>query len=244
MGHLDDTSLLNGTLSIYLANTEEDVWTDDYLVETFQLNSMDASQRIHINLLGATYARFSLKKTQWDNWWNSSFGFVEGVWTRTDGTVSPYNTTVFKDPYEGRNMTDTNFLNIVPIFLGYSCKTYNGGNETFQLKGSDEIYDTGFTLSSSSVLEANGRGKALFFPDGRFNSLDMDVGFVRQLKNSEFYVYLDGETEPSQTYTVTKDTITHVSIPLYGARSVRIEIKNTNDNWSTDCFGFTNIRWY
>ena len=88
MGHLDDTSLLNGTLSIYLANTEEDVWTDDYLVETFQLNSMDASQRIHINLLGATYARFSLKKTQWENWWTASFGFVEGVWTRTDGTVS------------------------------------------------------------------------------------------------------------------------------------------------------------
>ena len=243
LGHLDDTSLLNGTLSIYLANTEEDVWTDDYLVETFQLNSMDASQRVHINLLGATYARFSLKKTQWDNWANASYGFVEGVWTRTDGTVSPYNTTTFKDPYEGRNMTDTNFLNIVPIFAGTSCKTYNGGNDTFQLKGSDEIYDTGFTLSSYSVGGPNARGKALFFPDGHFNSLDMDVGFVRQLKNSEFYVYLDGETEPSQTYTVTKDTITHVSIPINGARSVRIEIKNTNDNWSTDCFGFTNGVW-
>lgn len=80
VGHLDDTSLLDGNLRVYLANSYEDVMSDDYLVETFFLNSKDAGKVIHIDLLGAAYARISLKKTSWDNWMHSSFGFVEGVW--------------------------------------------------------------------------------------------------------------------------------------------------------------------
>ena len=246
IGHVDSTSLLHGILRVYLADTREEVMdtSDDHLFQTVQLTSWDASKRVTLDLKGARYCRLSLIKTQWDNWMHSAWGLVEGVWTPAAGAEPPaYNTTKFRDPYANKNMEDTRFNYIVPLFRGVGCTNYDGGTQSFTFAGSSDQQFVGFVLTSHSVGDAEGNPKACFFPNGRYQRLELDVGFVSKIRNSEFYVYLDGDTENALTYSLT-DGVQHIGIPLSGARSVCISTKNQNDGWSTDKVGFANGIWY
>lgn len=234
IGHLDDTNLLNCTLSIYLDGADEPS-------QTIELNCHDVSRVYTINLNNAQSAKFSLEKTQSDNWAHSSFGFVEGVWHGKNGSEGTVN---FKDPLADVDL-DGNFMEICPPYTGISCTTYLGDTEdTFTMSG--KSYDTGFTLQTQSITNAWGNSAAMFHTNGYFSALNVRIGHVdaNYTENAEVYVYLDGEEEPSQTYTINASDVAKVyTIPLNYAKSVKIALQNVHSNWTTESFGFAEGEW-
>ena len=234
IGHLDDTSLLNCELYIYLDDSE----TPN---QTIVLNSHDVSRVYSINLDYAQTATFSLKKDQANNWAHSSFGFVEGVWHGKNGTEG---TIHIKDPFQDVDW-NSNFMEICPPYQSIACTTYpNEKEETFTM--SNTKYSQGFVLRSQSVKETWGNSAAMFNTNGNFRSLKINVGHVDGSlnKNVEIYVFLDGESEPSQTYTIKADEPpTTLNIPLYYVKGVKISLQNVTSNWSTTQYGFVNGEW-
>ena len=244
---LDDYSQpLFARLDIYLSNTEEGLYGDDVTpFQSIQLSPWDVSRVHTINFYGAYYARFSLTKTTWNNWATASYCLVEGVWIPNGDYSVTYNTYAYKDPFETSDFNDWSFMNICPVIRSVNATFYDNCHnlgKTFTFKDTGTTCDNGFVLSSYAVSNY-GNGKALFNTDGRFSNLTMDVGFVNRLKNTQFHVYLDNEEEPSMSFDVTDGVVSTVTIPLYGASSVRIQIDNHNDGWATDAIGFGNITW-
>ena len=234
IGHLDDTQLLSAQLFIYLDGAEDPS-------QTIDLDCQDVSRVYTIDLNHAESARFSLKKTQWDNWATSSFGFLEGVWYGENGAEGTVN---FKDPFEGVDW-NADFMSVCAPYKGISCTTYTGDPEnTFTMSGI--TYDTGFKLTTQSVMSAWGRSAAMFHTDGRFSKLKVRIGHVDTTSSisSELYVYLDGEAEPSQTIPLdAKDVARVQTIELNYAKGVKLVIRNDHDNWSTTAFGFVEGEW-
>lgn len=244
IGLLDNTSPMGAKLYVYLADTEDGLYESG--IEPSQeivLSATDVS-RIHtINFHGSQYARFALQKTSWNNWATASWGFVEGVWNPAGGYPVNYNTYNFKDPFEGVNFVEDNFLNICPVFRNVSADIYNGNSDkTFKISGTDNEYSTGFVLHSHAVNEW-GNGQAIFNTDGRFSQLIIDAGYTKYLRSGKFYVYLDDASEPSQTFELTKDTVSNCVINVNYAKCLRIVIDNNQDNWATDAVGFGNGTW-
>lgn len=234
IGHLDDTNLLNCTLSIYLDGSDEPS-------QTIELNSHDVSRVYTINLNNAQSAKFSLEKTQWNNWAHSSFGFVEGVWHGASGAEGTVN---FKDPLADVDWSG-NFMEICQPYTSISCTTYLGDTEdTFVMSG--KSYDTGFVLRTQSTLEAWGKSAAMFHTNGYFSALKVRIGHVdaNYTEDADIYVYLDGEEEPSQTYTINASDVAKVyTIPVNYAKSVKIALENVHSNWTTESFGFAEGEW-
>lgn len=234
IGHVDDSSKLNATLSVYLDGAQEPS-------QTIDLNCHEAGRVYTINLDYAESAKFSLKKTQWNNFANSSFGFVEGVWHGKNGTEGTVN---FKDPFAGVDWNGS-FMQICRPYTGISCTTYDGTTEDrFVMSG--ESYDTGFVLRTQSITEVWGKSAAMFNTNGMFSALKVRIGHIDAsfTENAEIYVYLDGEKEPSQTYTINASDIARVyTIPLNYAKSVKIALQNIHDNWTTEAFGFAEGEW-
>ena len=234
IGHLDDTQKLNGTLYVYLDGSDEPS-------QTIELNCHDVSRVYTIDLNYAQSAKFSLKKTQWSNWSTSSFGFVEGVWYGKEGADG---TVHFKDPFADVDWNG-NFMEICQPYTGISCTTYLGDTEdTFTMSG--KAYDTGFVLTTQSIMEVWGKSAAMFNTNGNFSALKVKIGHVdaSYTKDAEVYIYLDGETEPSQTYTINaSDVAREYTIPLNYADSVKIALQNVHSNWTTESFGFAEGEW-
>ena len=242
IGLVDKTSPLPARLDIYLASTEEGLYAEGIEPsQTISLSQWDVSRVYTINFYGSLYARFALTKTGWNNWAQAEYAFVEGIWHPSPGTTVTYNTIRMKDPFEYTDFGAPDFLNVCAPFRGVDHKLYYAdGTKTFKMNGT--AYNNGFVLSSHSVSDW-GNGKVIFNTDGKFSALTLDVGFVSYIAKSKFHVYLDGEEEPSQTYELTKDTVSTVTIPINYAKSVRIQIDNHNDNWATDSVGFANGVW-
>lgn len=234
IGHLDDTNKLNAQLFVYLDGAEEPS-------QTIDLNCHEVGKVYTINLNYAESAKFSLKKTQTNNWATSSFGFVEGVWHGKNGTEGTVN---FKDPFADVDWNG-NFMQICPPYTGICCTTYDGTtDDTFTMSG--EAYGTGFVLRTQSVMETWGKSAAMFNTNGEFSALKVRIGHIDggYTKDAEIYVYLDGETEPSQTYTINASDIARVyTIPLNHADSVKIALENVHSNWTTEAFGFAEGEW-
>lgn len=234
IGHLDNTSKLNATLTVYLDGSDEPS-------QTIELNCHDVSRVYTIPLNNAQSAKFSLKKTQASNWANSSFGFVEGVWHGKNGAEGTVN---FKDPLADVDWNGS-FMDICSPYTGISCTTYlRSTEEVFTMSG--KTYDTGFVLSTQSIMEVWGKSAAMFHTNGYFSALKVKIGHIDggYTKNAEIYVYLDGEKEPSQTYTINAfDIAREYTIPVNYAKSVKIALENVHDNWTTEKFGFAEGEW-
>lgn len=234
IGHLDDTQKLNATLFIYLDGSDEPS-------QTIELNCHDVSRVYTIHLNYAQSAKFSLKKTQWSNWATSSFGFVEGVWHGKDGAEGTVN---FKDPFADVDWNG-NFMEVCQPYTGISCTTYLGDPENvFTMSG--KSYDTGFVLKTQSVKDVWGDAAAMFNTNGNFSALKVKIGHVdaNYTEDAEIYVYLDGEAQPSQTYTIdASDVAKEYTIPLNYADSVKIALENVHSGWSTESFGFAEGEW-
>ncbi|MGN1166445.1 MAG: Ig-like domain-containing protein [Lachnospiraceae bacterium] len=234
IGHLDNTNLLNAELYIYLDDSEDPN-------QTIVLNSHDVSRIYSIDLNYAKTATFSLKKTQSNNWAHSSFGFVEGVWHGKNGTEGTIHT---KDPFLNVDW-NSSFMEICSPYQSICCTTYpNEDEESFTMSGTE--YTNGFVLRSQSVKEAWGNSAAMFNTNGNFSALKISVGHVDGTlsKDAEIYVFLDGESDPSQTYTIkASEAPTTLNIPLYYAKGVKISLQNVTSNWSTTRYGFTNGEW-
>ena len=226
IGHVDTSEKLNADLNIYLDGSEEPN-------QTIKLSCQTSSSRYTINLNGAQTARFSLKKTEWDNWDTSSYGFVEGTWTTSDGT--PRGTAVFADPFRDVDMS-ASWLNVCAPFSYTSMTT-----ATEAKPSSVDGYSTtnGFHLQTQSVFESHGP-HAVFNTFGKFSALQ--VTLCGSLKSMTLYVYLDDDTEARQEITVTQTPQT-VTIPLSHANSLRLQLKNVHENWTTFQCVFGDGQW-
>ncbi len=234
IGHLDDTKKLNAMLYIYLDGSDE----PNQIIE---LNCQDVSRVYTIDLNYAQSAKFSLKKTQWSNWATSSFGFVEGVWNGKNGAEGTVN---FQDPFADVDWSG-NFMEICRPYTGISCTTYLGDTEdTFTMSG--KSYDTGFVLTTQSITDVWGNSAAMFNTNGNFSALKVKIGHVdaNYTEDAKIYIYLDGESEPSQTYTINASDVARIyTIPLNYANSVKIALQNVHSNWTTESFGFAEGEW-
>ena len=225
IGHVDTTSKLNAKLHIYLNGS-------DKANQTIDLSCQTASNVYLIQLNGASTARFSLQKTEWDNWDHSAYGFVEGVWNTKSGARG---TSVFADPFSGKNMNG-NWLDVCAPF-SYTSMTLATADKP--LTAGDYTTSNGFQLRTQSVFESHGP-HAVFNTFGKFSSLQVTV--CGNLKNMVAKVYLDDDTDPVMELNIQKTPQTY-TIPLKKANSMHIQLKNDHDNWTTFVAVFGDGKW-
>ena len=81
---------------------------------------------------------------------------------------------------------------------------------------------------------------AIFNLNGQYNTLEFDVGHIDSISGyaATLNIYLDGELSFSKDLT-TEMMPRHISIPLYNALQMKIEI----DSWGK-CYGLGNIEIY
>lgn len=107
-------------------------------------------------------------------------------------------------------------------------------------------YSTPTTITMAGQKYANciawssGYGYALYNLNGKYNTLEFDVGHVdgKSMSDSTLNIYLDGEL--SFSLDLTSEMLpTHISVPLYGALQMKIEMGSGGG-----CYGLGNVEIY
>ena len=154
----------------------------------------------------------------------SDFNGAEKILTSAQNGL-PNNQTLKDKKTALENTRPKYLLNVCPPYQtqGYYAE------KSYSIAGT--AYINGFNLDD------NGGGLAYFNLDGKYNTLDFDVGHIdgKQLETGYYYFYADGEL----IYTLTLDPsmlLEHVEIPLNGAKQLIIQ----GGDWC-HCFALVNV---